>query len=130
MIIREHLSFKSDLTLMEFTEHFMKLVEINEFKTDYENENNWSWAYDEDHIEINISKPFEEGTLQEWDDTVPQGCNFGVSLLSSDNNFNYKVHKYNHFFVLERLIPKYTYVIQQITNTKVYYNRGNHLKGN
>ena len=34
-----------------------------------------------DGIEYNISRPYEAGTLQSWDSTVPHGCNFGLILI-------------------------------------------------
>lgn len=126
MEIREHLTFNSDLTLMECIELLRKSLSLDEFQFDYENENNWGWTYDEDRIEINVSKPFEENKLSEWDPTVPKGCNFGVSLMSNDSNFKYDPRNYNHDYVINKLIPKYVSAIEQITKAKVYYHRGNH----
>ena len=33
-------------------------------------------------IEYNVSRPFERGTLEEWDGLVPVGCNVGVTLTA------------------------------------------------
>lgn len=126
MEINEHLTFNSDFTLAELIELLRKSLSLDEFHFDYENENNWGWTYDEDRIEVNVSKPFDEDKLSDWDSTVPRGCNFGVSLMSNDRNFNYDPHKYHHDFVINKLIPKYTSTIEKITRTKVYYHRGNH----
>lgn len=48
-------------------------------KYDYENETEW---LDTDHqgINYNVSRPYEEGTLQEWDDTTLEGCNVAIVL--------------------------------------------------
>ncbi|KQY83258.1 hypothetical protein ASD24_13340 [Paenibacillus sp. Root52] len=81
MMINEHISFQSSLSLEEFTKRLGKNMSLKRFQFDYENENNWSWTYDESNIEINISKPFEDGKFQEWDDSTPIGCNFSLSLL-------------------------------------------------
>ncbi|MDQ0890248.1 hypothetical protein QFZ81_005336 [Paenibacillus sp. V4I9] len=126
MEINEHLSFNSDFTLVDFIQLLRKSLSLDEFQFDYENENNWGWTYDEDRIEINVSKPFEEDKLYEWDSTVPRGCNFGISLMSNDSNFNYDPHKYHHDFVINKLITKYISAIEHITKTKIYYHRGNH----
>ncbi|MEK3917838.1 hypothetical protein [Paenibacillus sp. FSL H7-0331] len=128
MIINERLAFNSDFTLEELIKLLRMSLSLDEFQFDYENENNWGWTYDENRIEINVSKPYEEDKLYEWDSTVPKGCNFGVALMSNDSNFNFDPHKYNHDFVINKLIPKYICVIEQITKTKVYYHRGNHHK--
>ncbi|MEK3917713.1 hypothetical protein [Paenibacillus sp. FSL H7-0331] len=129
MEIFEHITFKSNLSLEEFTERLSEQVFLTQkFQYDYENENNWSRAFDEDHIEINISKPFEEGTLQEWDSTVPEGCNFGIALCSSDEIYNYENDKLNQGFVLEKLIPKYIKLVEIIINSNAYYHRGNYFK--
>ncbi|ULL16523.1 hypothetical protein DVH26_20005 [Paenibacillus sp. H1-7] len=127
MVIHEHLAFKSLLTLDHFVELLRNALYLNEFEFDYENENNWAWTYDDDHISINISKPFEEGKLQEWDSSVPQGCNFGISLMSIDNNFYYDPQKYNDYYVVNKLIPKYANAVEEIIKSKVYYYRGKHL---
>lgn len=127
MIINEHLAFRSVLTLEQFTELLKNELFLKEFLFDFENENNWAWTFDEDHILINISKPFDDGMLQEWDSSVPQGCNFGITLLNEDNDFYYDPRTYSNDFVINKLIPKYLDAVERIIKNKVYYHRGVHL---
>ncbi|WP_128100946.1 hypothetical protein [Paenibacillus sp. DCT19] len=126
--IFEHIAFQSNLTLEEFTKSLSALIDTDAFQFDFENENNWSWAHDEDQIEVNISKPFKEGTLQEWDDTVPEGCNFGVSLRTSNKKELRQSDTFNELFVLGNLIPKYIKMIEMIIGGKAYYHRGKYKK--
>ena len=75
----EHVALRSDLDLKTFGEKFQNALTLPPMEYDYENETEW---LDIDHqgINYNISRPYEEGTLQEWDDTTPEGCNFGIVL--------------------------------------------------
>jgi len=41
-----------------------------------------------DNLTINVSRPFEIGTLQKWDDTVPDNCNFGISITKKKVQLN------------------------------------------
>jgi len=52
------------------------------FTFDYENDTKWGESKKDDLI-INVSRPFEIGTLQDWDNTIPDGCNFGISITKS-----------------------------------------------
>ena len=75
----EHIALKSDLDLLTFGEKFQKALSLPKMEYDYENETEWL-DIEYDRINYNISKPYEDGTLQEWDDTTPEGCNFGIVL--------------------------------------------------
>lgn len=70
----EHICLRSNLDLQAFGERFRKEFALPKMKYDYENETEWV-EIEQAGINYNISKPFEEGTLQEWDDTTPEGCN-------------------------------------------------------
>jgi len=75
----EYVTLQSDLDLMTFGEKFQKALMLPQMDYDYENETEWL-DIDHDGINYNVSRPYEEGTLQEWDDTTPEGCNFGIVL--------------------------------------------------
>lgn len=75
----EYLSLYSNLNLKDFCSRLTIIIGMPEFEFDYENETEWGESKNDDLI-INVSRPFEMGTLQEWDDTVPDGCNFLISI--------------------------------------------------
>lgn len=84
---------------------------------DYENETEWL-TVDADRLNYNISRPYEEGTLQEWDDTTPEGCNFGIVL---------SIHK-DHPSVLDNIWVDKTVAdicerLSKTFNTPVYHHR-------
>jgi hypothetical protein len=77
--LMEHLAAKSPLSLHEFCELVQRLFGLPDFVYDFENETEWG-AAESDGVGYNVSRPFEPGTLQEWDSSVPAGCNFGLTL--------------------------------------------------
>src|SRR5688572_26529512 len=82
---REHLALRSDLGLTEACLLLARELSRPPFHFDSKNETEWGWA-EVDGVEINVSRPYDEGKLQEWDDTVPPDCNFGVILsLAKDH---------------------------------------------
>lgn len=58
-----------------------------DFEFDYENETEWGESQ-KDNLTINVSRPFEIGTLRECDDTVPSECNFGISITKENIKLN------------------------------------------
>jgi len=75
----EHLALKSELGLKELCDLLYSIFNMLPFVFDFENETEWGES-EFNGIKFNVSRPFEEGTLQEWDDSVPDGCNFGIAL--------------------------------------------------
>ncbi len=113
----EHICLKSDLDLLTFGEKFQKTLTLPIMKHDHENETEWL-AIDRDGINYNISKPYEEGTLQEWDDTTPESCNFGIVL---------SLHK-EHPLVqdnlwVDNMVANVCRQIAKTFNTVVYHHR-------
>lgn len=78
----EHLATNCSISLEEFCFEMQKRFGLPDFKFDSENETEWG-SVQFLGIEYNVSRPFEKRTLQEWDETVPAGCNFGISLTVS-----------------------------------------------
>lgn len=74
---------------------------------------------------INISWPYLSESLQEWDHTVPDGCNYSLLLISDFPLIDYEQDKYNTDFVISVLIPKYVAVLRKVAG-EVYYHFGNH----
>ncbi|QDS33601.1 hypothetical protein [Brevibacillus brevis] len=125
MRIFEHISFYSGLDLTTLSNALERVLLLKPFEYDWENDNRWSWTYDRDHIQINISWPYLSENLQEWDDSVPDGCNYSLLLISDFPLIDYEQDKYNSDFVISVLIPKYVAVLRNIAG-EVYYHSGNH----
>ena len=114
----ENLALKSPLTFDEFSNRFCKILDLSGLHFDCENETEWG-LIEVDNIEFNISKPYEEGTLQNWDKTVPIGCNFGISLIL------YREHpKANdHGWAVEHLVLPVAQKLADGFNVPVYFHR-------
>ena len=78
----EHLAFHSDLDLAPLCEAICAALALPPFEFGSENETEWGLIV-QDGVEHNVSMPYDDGTLQEWDDTVPGWCNVGMTLLVS-----------------------------------------------
>jgi hypothetical protein len=82
MTASEHFAFWSPLSLVELCTAVRELFQLPEFKYGSENETEWGLVL-HDGLEYNISCPYEDGTLQEWDSSVPPDCNIGFTLSVS-----------------------------------------------
>jgi len=80
----EHLALFIDLELEAFCKRFNHILNLPPMDFDCENETEWGEVEHESVI-YNVSRPYEKGTLHQWDDTVPELCNFGVSLCFLKN---------------------------------------------
>jgi hypothetical protein len=75
----EHLAVESDLQLREVCVRLAMALRTTAFAFDCENETEWGIAK-LGELEINVSRPYDVGTLREWDDTVPIGFDLGVTI--------------------------------------------------
>ena len=113
----ERVCLKSDLNLPGFGEKFQNVLAVP--KMEYDNESEAEWLeIDVDGFNYNISRPYKVGTLQEWDDTTPEGCNFGIDI---------SIHK-DHPSVLDNtwVEDRVATVCKQLAtafNTTVYHHR-------
>jgi hypothetical protein len=82
--LMESLALDCPLSLEEFCDVFRGLSSLPEFEYDCENETEWGLV-EQEGIEYNVSRPYERGTLEEWDGSVPVGCNFGITLMVSQD---------------------------------------------
>ncbi len=89
----EHLAIHSQLDLTDFCRKLSILLNLPDFRFDSENETEWGEAKNE-YLIINVSRPYEKGTLQEWDNTVPAGCNFGISITKKSIELNTDFRKF------------------------------------
>lgn len=114
--LMEHLTMRSDLSLQVFCARFRAVLGLPEL-FDAENETEWG-CVEVSGVEYNVSKPYEAATLNEWDPTVPDGCNFGVSLILFRNH-SHPTHEwaYDHL-----VIPAASKIAEEFS-TEVYYHR-------
>jgi len=105
------------LPLRECCEEIQTILGLPSFTYDSENETEWGLV-EVDNIEYNISRPYEEGTLQRWDETVPTGCNFGVSLIV------YREHPQagDHDWAVETLVAPFIEMVSPILATPVFHH--------
>ena len=113
----EHICLTSDLDLQAFGEKFVTALSLPTMEYDFENETEWL-TIDYAGINYNISRPYEKGTLQEWDDTTPEGCNIAIVL---------SIHK-DHPSVLDnewvdKIVANVCRQLATIFNTTVYHHR-------
>jgi len=78
----EHLAFHSELALRSLCAKIRAVLELPPFEFGAENATEWG-SSTRDGVEYNVSMPYEDGTLQDWDASVPSGCNVGMTLLVS-----------------------------------------------
>src|SRR5689334_16242943 len=113
----EHLALYSNRTLEDFCKEFRMILNLPEMIYDYENETEWMET-DVDNIHYNVSRPYEEGTLQEWDNSVPQGCNIGVSIGIYDEHH----HAKNPEWLYENIVRALAIKISAHFKTEVFYH--------
>jgi hypothetical protein len=116
-ILMEHLALRAELPLEVFCARFRLALNLPYFQFDCENETAWGQTV-VDHVEYNVSKPYEEGTLQEWDETVPAGCNFGILLQL----FAGHAHP-THEWAWEHLVKPIAQTVADEFCTTVYHHR-------
>jgi hypothetical protein len=113
----EHICLKSELDLKTFGAKFITALSLPTMEYDFENETEWL-TVDVGEFNYNISRPYEEGTLQEWDDTTPQGCNFGIVL---------SIHKDNPLVLdnawVDKTVADICGQLARTFNTIVYHHR-------
>lgn len=113
----EHVTLQSDLDLLTFGERFRKALKLPPMKHDNENETEW-FDVDQDGINYSVSRPYEEGTLQDWDDTTPEGCNFGIVLGIHKDHPNV----FDNIWV-DNMVREICQQLAATFNTSVYHHR-------
>jgi hypothetical protein len=76
----EHLAFHSELDLRRLCARIRDTLDLPDLEFDSENATEWGLC-DHAGVQYNVSIPYEDGTLQQWDDTVPGWCSVGMTLL-------------------------------------------------
>jgi hypothetical protein len=98
-LLMEHLALSSELDLQAFCGRLQKILDLPVFIYDHENRTEWGFI-EVENIEYNVSRPYEPGTLREWDGTVPLGCNFGISLIL----YREPPHSHSHEWAFNNLV--------------------------
>lgn len=113
----EHVCLQHQLDLHSFGEKFRAVFSLPSMEYDYENETKWL-TIDKDGINYNISKPYKDGTLQEWDDTTPRGCNIGIVISKHNEHIFVDDNQWVNHFVADACKK-----LAQNFNTTVYHHR-------
>ncbi len=114
----ESLCVRSALSLHDFCYKLSKGLDLPNFEYDAENESEWGWV-EIDNIEINVSLPYELGKLQEWDESTPEDCKFGILLIVSDS----ASLAWNLTWSLEEFVPEFAQSIANVIGSDVYHHR-------
>jgi hypothetical protein len=115
--VLEHLATKADLSLEDFCTKLKEGLNLPQFECNAENETEWGLAQIGD-FEINISRPYTLGTLQEWDSSTPEGCNFAVLLIVSET----APLEQDAEWTSKELVPRYAQMIANIIGSDVYHH--------
>ncbi len=108
----EYFAVAIEIGLTEFCSRFQKILELPNMNYDYENETEWG-EINYNGIDYNVSKPYDVGTLTEWDSTVPKNCNFGISFGISKTKNSLEENEINQIGNL----------LSTEFKTNVYYHR-------
>jgi hypothetical protein len=114
----EHLALEIPISLRAFCECCRKILDLPDFTYDSDNETEWGIAQLQD-CEFNVSRPYELGTLQEWDDSVPDGCNTGISLIVDDSH----PHGHDHHWAFSHLVAPHAQRLANEFNILVHFHR-------
>jgi len=77
--IAEHFALHSARTLAELCSALRNGLQLPTFVYGSENETKWGTLL-HDGLEYNVSRPYDAGTLQQWDPSVLPDCNVGLTL--------------------------------------------------
>lgn len=80
----EHLAVRTDLDLEDVCEKLEASLGCTPFEFGAENENQWGEAT-RGRVCFNVSRPYEAGKLREWDASVPEGFEVGISIDGADS---------------------------------------------
>ena len=116
--LMEHLAVDCPLSLHEFCGAMQRQFELSDFVFDCENATEWGLV-EHDGIEYNVSRPYERGTLKEWDDSVPVGCNFGVILIVAQDCSPGR----NAEWSSDELVPHVGQGLADLFGQRVYHHR-------
>ena len=77
--IAEHFAVQSALSLAELCSALRNGLGLPTLLYGSENETEWGTLL-HDGLEYNVSRPYDAGTLQQWDPSVPPDCNVGITV--------------------------------------------------
>src|SRR5262245_41186824 len=106
------------LALEEFCDVMQRRFAFPDFEYDFENEAEWGLA-EHEGIEYNVTRPYERGTLEEWDGSVPVGCNYGVTLMVANDC----PPNWDAVWSLAILVPRIGQGLAEVLDRRVYHHR-------
>lgn len=74
-------------------------------------------------IEEACSRPYEPGTLQRWDDTVPAGCDVGITVMFKPDHPQLADPDALERWIATNLLPDIARKVAAAFGTSVYYHR-------
>ncbi|MHB8418322.1 MAG: hypothetical protein ACYDCL_09615 [Myxococcales bacterium] len=75
----EHLALETSLPLVEVCKGICRALRLPRMAFDAEDKAEWGSCLAEG-VEYSASRPYRQGTLREWDSSVPTGCDIGLSV--------------------------------------------------
>ena len=116
--IAEHFALQSALTLAELCGALRNGLKLPKLVYGSENETEWGTLL-HDGLEYNVSCPYDAGTLQRWDPSVPSDCNVGiiVSIASS------RAHPKDAAQSSTEFVPLVGQILADLLRVQVHHHR-------
>ena len=114
----EHLAVATSAPLVEFCTRLHEVLGLPPFRFQAENETEWGSVVVEG-LEYNVSRPLDPGSLHEWDESVPQYCTLGISLIVHQDH----AHARSVEWAAENVVPGVAEAIAAEFATVVFYHR-------
>jgi hypothetical protein len=114
----EHLAVDCPLSLLQFCDEMQRRFGLPDFEFNFENETEWGQV-EHNSIEFNVSRPYERGTLEEWDGSVPVGCNFGITLMLAQDS----PPGHDAEWSSAELVPRIGQGLADLLGRRVYHHR-------
>lgn len=118
----EHLTLSTPMDIDETCACVRDALGLPPMLMDAENETSWGWVV-VDGIEYNVSRPYEPGTLQRWDDTVPPGCDVGITVIFKPDHPRLADLAALERWIATDLIPDVARKLAAAFGTSVHYHR-------
>lgn len=116
--LAEHFAFWCSLSLTDLCTAVRDRFSLPEFELGSENETEWAVVL-HDGLEYDISCPYEDGTLQTWDDSVPPGCNIGFTLSVSTDAIEPRDAEQSSI----ALVPRIGQALADLFTQPIYHHR-------
>jgi hypothetical protein len=116
--LAEHFAFRSARPIAELCKAIGDGLALPEFAFDSENETEWGCVV-HDGLEYNVSRPYHDGTLKQWDPSVPTDCNVGITISVA----NARPHPQDAQESCAELVPHVGQALADLMLVPVYHHR-------